>query len=142
MPLFTAEIWVIPDALKYIKTSDASKYIILHSFSCLQSLNFIKLNHPLIGMVIRKSVLLSFKENCVLLGSQSVSIRDNDTADLAAKVVFNLPLVNMGILYFVRFKFVIDRYILSNWQREWSDVGANTLNSIKPVLEDWQSCYR
>ena len=49
--IFTAGIWSIIKALEEIK--NASKYIVFtDSFSCLQALQCMKLEHPLIGMVI------------------------------------------------------------------------------------------
>ena len=53
--VFTAEVWAIIKALEQIKDSNASKYIVFtDSLSCLQALHHMKLEHPLIGMVIRK----------------------------------------------------------------------------------------
>ena len=34
------------------------------------------------------------------------------------------------------------QYIMSSWQDEWNDAGANKLCSMMPVLGDWQSSYR
>ena len=53
--VFTAEVWAIIKALEQIKDSIATKYIVFtDSLSCLQALQHMKLEHPLIGMVIRK----------------------------------------------------------------------------------------
>ena len=53
--IFTAEIWAINTALEKIKNASASKFIIFtDSHSCLQTLLYMKLEHPLIGMAIRK----------------------------------------------------------------------------------------
>ena len=58
--VFTAEVWAIIKALEQIKISSASKYIVFtDSLSCLQALHHMKLEHPLIGMVIRKCVFLN-----------------------------------------------------------------------------------
>ena len=55
--VFTAEVWAIIKALEQIKDSIASKYIAFtDSRSCLQALHHMKLEHPLIGMIIRKGV--------------------------------------------------------------------------------------
>ena len=55
--IFTAEIWAIIKALEQIKYSVASKYIVFtDSLSCLQALQSMKLERPLIGMVIGKCV--------------------------------------------------------------------------------------
>ena len=71
--VFTAEVWAIIKALEQIKISTASKYIVFtDSLSCLQALHHMKLEHPLIGMVIRKCVFLNIakKRHCFLLGTQ------------------------------------------------------------------------
>jgi len=141
--IFSAEIQAILDALNKIKTSDASKFVIFtDSLSCLQALHNMKLEHPLVGMVIRKCVFLSSKKKIVFCWVPShVGIRGNEKADLAAKAALNLPRANMGIP-FSDFKFEINRYILTNWQDDWDNARANKLHSIKPVLGEWQSSYR
>ena len=65
--VFTAEVWANIKALEQNKNSNASKYIVFtDSLSCLQALHHMKLEHPLIGMVIRKCQ----KRYCFLLGTQ------------------------------------------------------------------------
>ena len=71
--IFTAEVWAIIKALEQIKISSASKYIVFtNSLSCLQALHHMKLEHPLIGMVIRKVSLFKYcqKRHYFLLGTQ------------------------------------------------------------------------
>ena len=68
--IFTAEIWAIIKALDEMKNASASKFIIFtDSLSCLQALLYMKLEHPLIGMVIRKCASLNIA-NYVLLCTQ------------------------------------------------------------------------
>ena len=56
--IFTAEIWAIIKALDEMKNASASKFIIFtYSLSCLQALLYMKLEHPLLGMVMRKCVV-------------------------------------------------------------------------------------
>ena len=53
--VFIAEVWAFIKALEQSKDSIASKYIVFtDSLSCIQALHHMKLEHPLIGMVIRK----------------------------------------------------------------------------------------
>ena len=60
--IFTAEVWEIIKALEQIKDSIASKFIVFkHSLSCLRDIHHMKLEHPLIGMVIEKWVFLPRK---------------------------------------------------------------------------------
>ena len=57
--IFTAEISEIIKVLEQIKDSDVFKYIIYtDSLSCIHTFQYMKLEHPLIGMVIRKCGLL------------------------------------------------------------------------------------
>ena len=56
--MFTVEIWTIIKVLEQFKDSVASKYIIfMDSFLYLQALQYMKLEYPLIGIVIWKGVL-------------------------------------------------------------------------------------
>ena len=53
--IFTAEILAIIKALDEIKNTSESTFIIFtDSLLCLQAVLYMKLEHPLIGMVIRK----------------------------------------------------------------------------------------
>ena len=56
--IFTAEVWAITKALEQIHISVESKYIIFTDLLlCLQALENMNLEHPLIGMVIRNEDL-------------------------------------------------------------------------------------
>ena len=72
----TAEVWAIIKALEQMKDSTASKYIVFtDSLSCLQALHHMKLEHPLIGMVIRKCVILNIAKKdigCCFLGYPAI----------------------------------------------------------------------
>ena len=72
--VFTAEVWEIIKALEQIKDSIASKYIVFtDSRSCLQALHHMKLEHPLIGMVIRKCFFLNVaKKDIVFVGYPAI----------------------------------------------------------------------
>jgi len=142
--IFTAEIQAIINALVSIKDMDASKFIIFtDSLSCLQALHSMKLEHPLIGMVIRKCVFLSIANKHVVFCwvPSHVGIAGNEKADSAAKFALNLPRVIMGIPY-TDFKYHINKRVVYNWQNDWNNAGANKLHPVKPVLGDWQSSYR
>ena len=54
-------MWAIIKALEPIKDSTLSDFIIyIDSLSCLKALHYIKLEHPLIGMVTQKCVFLKY----------------------------------------------------------------------------------
>ena len=65
--VFTAETWAIIIALKEIKNASSSKCIVItDSLSCIQALQYMKLEHPLIGMVIRKCLLKDFANKDII----------------------------------------------------------------------------
>ena len=65
--IFSAKIWAIIKSLVQIKDSLASKYIIFtDSLSCLQALQSIRLEHPLIVMRIQKCVFLNFANKNII----------------------------------------------------------------------------
>ena len=133
--IFTAEIWTVIKVLEEIKISVASKDVVFtKSISWLQALQCMKLVHPLIGMVIRKCVVLNFdnKNSIFFWGGvpNHTDIRDNEQADCAAKSALMMPHDSILILNIV------------SWQDDWNCAVANKLPSIKPVLGDWQSYRR
>ena len=142
--VFTAEVWAIIKALEQIKISSASKYIVFtDSLSCLQALHHMKLEHPLIGMAIRKCVFLNIaKKDIVFCWVPShTGIKGNEKADSAAKSALDLPRDKVGVPY-NDFKHCINQYIFSTWQDDWNGAVMNKLHSVKPVLGDWQFSYR
>ena len=139
--IFTAEIWAIIKALEEIKNASASKFIIItDSISCLQALLYMKLEHPLIGMVIPKCVFLSIaNKNIILCWVPShVDIRGNEKPDSAAKSALDLPCAKFGIPY-TDLNYIINQYIFSTWQDDWNGAVMNKFHSVMPVLGDWQS---
>ena len=86
-----------------------------------------KLEHPLIGMVIRKCVFLYFANKVIIFGwlPSHVGIRGNERADSAAKSALDLPHVKVSVLN-TDFKHHINQYILSTWQDDWNGAVVNT----------------
>ena len=58
-----------------------------------------------------------------------------------AKSALEVPHAKVVVPY-IDFKHCINQYILSTWQDNWNGAVANKLNSVKPVLGDWQSSHR
>ena len=102
-----------------------------------------KLEHPLIGTVIRKCVFLNVLKIYIVLCwvPSHTGIKGNEKADFAAKSALDLPRIKVGVPY-TDFKHLISQYIFSPWQVDWNGAVANKLHSVKPVLGDWQSSYR
>ena len=100
--IFTAEFWAIIKTLEEIKNASASIYIIFTDLlPCLQALLYVKLEHPLIGMVIRKCVFLNIVNKDIILCwvPSHIGIRGNVKADSAAKSDLDLPRAHVGVPY-------------------------------------------
>ena len=120
-----------------IKDSIASKYIVFtDSLSCLQALHHMKLEHPLIGMVIRKCGFLNIaKKDIVFCWVPShTGIKGNEKADSAAKSALDLPCAKVGVPY-TDFKHLISQYIFSTWQDDWNGAVMNKLHSSSQTWE-------
>ena len=93
-----------------------------------------KLEHPLIGMVIRKCVFLNLANKDIIFCwiPSHTRIRGNEKAD-SAKSALELPHVKVGVPY----TDCISQYISSTWQ----GAVANKLHFVKPVMGDWQSSF-
>ena len=102
-----------------------------------------KLEHPLIGIVIRKCVFLNIAKKDILFGwvPSHTGIKGSEKADFAAKSALDLPHTKVGVPC-NDFNQCINQYIFSTWQDDWNGAVANKLHSAKPVLGDWQSSYR
>ena len=96
-----------------------------------------KVEHPLIGMVIRKCVFLNIAKKDIVFCwvSSHTGIKGNEKADFAARSALDLPCTKVDVPY-SDFKHCISQYILSTWQDDWNGAVANKLHSVKPVLGD------
>ena len=65
-----------------------------------------KLEHPLIGTVIRKCVFLNISKKSLLF----VGIKGNEKVDSAAKSALDLSRAKVGVPY-TDFKYLINQYI-------------------------------
>ena len=99
-----------------------------------------KLEHPLIGMAIRKCAFLNIANKDIIFCwvRSHVGIKGNEKADSDTKFALDLP----HTVPYTDFKHFISQYIFSTWQDDWNGAAANKLHSVKPVLGDWQSSYR
>ena len=136
--IFTAEVWVIIKALEQIKDSVASMYIIFtDSLPCLQTLQYIKLEHPLIRMVIQKCVFLNFANKDI-----TFCWVPSHVALGAIKRQLLLPsLLWICLVSRLVYPTLIWNTILPNLFFPFGKM-ISKLHSIKPVLGDWQSSYR
>ena len=77
---------------------------------------YMKLEHPLIGMVIRTCVFLNIANKDIIFCwvPSHVSIRGNENAYSAAKSALDLPCAKVGVPY-TDCKHLISQYIFSTW---------------------------
>ena len=99
--IFTAEVSAIIKALDERKDLVASRYIMFtDTLSCLQILHYMKLEHPLIGIVIRRCVLnYANKEFVVVVVVVESLLEVTKKADFAAKSARELPRAKVGVPY-------------------------------------------
>ena len=98
-----------------------------------------KLEHTLIGMVIRKCVFLKFDNKDIMFCwvPSYTGIRCNEKADSAARSALKLLRAEVGVPY-NDFK----HCILSTCHDDWSGAVGNKLHSVMSVLEGSQTSYR
>ena len=99
--IFTAEIWAIIKALEVFLNYVASKYIVFtNSLSSLRTLQFMRLEHPLIGMVIRKCIVLRFdNKDIICVGYLAILVLEVTKRQTAAKSALDLPHAKVGVPY-------------------------------------------
>ena len=100
------------------------------------------LEHPLIGMIIRKCVVFNFaNKDIIFIGYPAILALEVMEMQTQLPSALDLPRVKVGVPH-TDFKHHINEYIRSTWQDDWSGVVANKLHFVKPVLGDWQSFYK
>ena len=136
--IFTAEARAILLALECIEHSNRKRFLIFtNSMSCLQALDHLKIDHPIIEHVICK--LMSLKASgfdihlCWLPGH--VGILGNERADRAAKAARR---TNMQpcLIPPSDFKPIIRKHITAMWQATWDESPLNKLHEIAPIVNE------
>ena len=79
-----------------------------------------KLEHPLIEIVIRNCVFLNCAHSDIIIFwvLSHIDIKGNEKADSAAKSALDLPPVKVGVPY-TDSKHYIRQYLFSTWQGNW-----------------------
>ena len=133
--IFTAEARAILLALEWIEHSNRKRVLIFtDSMSCLQALDHLKIDHPIIEEIISK--LTSLKalgfdiHLCWLPGH--VGIRGNERADRAAKTARRTDM-QPCLIPPSDFKPIIRKHITAMWQNTWDE---SPLNKIAPIVNE------
>ena len=105
--------------------------------SCLQALDHLKIDHPIIEEIISK--LTSLKASgfdihlCWLPGH--VGIRGNEHADRAAKTARRTDM-QPCLIPPSDFKPIIRKHITAMWQNTWDESPLNKLHEIAPIVNE------
>ena len=136
--IFTAEARAILLALECIEHSNRKRFLIFtDSMSCLQALDHLKIDHPIIEEIISK--LMSLKASgfdihlCWLPGH--VGILGNERADRAAKAARRTDM-QPCLIPPSDFKPVIRKHITAIWQSTWDESPLNKLHEIAPIVNE------
>ena len=132
--ILSAEARGILLALSIIESSAHDEFLILtDSFSCLQSIENRKLDHPLIlEIVVTVHQLIASGKRIIFIWLPShTGLAGNVAVDAAAKAALNLA-ESQTPVPFSDFYPLINTHIASHWQRLWNANTNNKLYSIEP----------
>ena len=136
--IFTAEAHAILLALECIEHSNRKRFLIFtNSMSCLQALDHLKFDHPIIEEIISK--LMSLKASgfdlhlCWLPGH--VGILGNERAGRAAKAARRTDM-QPCLIPPSDFKPIIRKHITAMWQATWDESPLNKLHEIAPIVNE------
>ena len=142
--VFTAEAKAIDLALDFIDSCFLhDKFLIFSdSLSVLKALNHTSSKNSQIQKLLEKHhKIANTKEILFCWLPSHVSIIGNEIADRKAKDSLHLNMSTFEIP-FNSFKPLINKYILSEWQKSWDTATFNKLHAIKPVVGNNSSAIR
>jgi ribonuclease HI len=139
--IYTAELKAILLAIKHIKGSVNSKYIIFSdSKSSLQALVSKKLEHPLIQNILEELHSLHTQKRFITLCwlPSHIGIKGNEKADLAAKRSLHQQINDLSIPYSDLRQNIIF-HCHNKWQNIWNQETNNKLHKIYPYISEVNS---
>ena len=142
--VFTAEAKAIDLALDFIDSCFLhDKFLIFSdSLSVLKALNHTSSKNLQIQKLLEKHhKIANTKEILFCWLPSHVGIIGNEIADRKAKDSLHLNMSTFEIP-FNSFKPLINKYILSEWQKSWDTATFNKLHAIKPVVGNNSSAIR
>ena len=142
--VFTAEAKAIDLALDFIDSCFLhDKFLIFSdSLSVLKALNHTSSKNSQIQKLLEKHhKIANTKEILFCWLPSHVGIIGNEIADRKAKDSLHLNMSTFEIP-FNSFKPLINKYILSEWQKSWDTATFNKLHAIKPVVGNNSSAIR
>ena len=142
--VFIAEAKAIDLALDFIDSCFLhDKFLIFSgSLSVLKALNHTSSKNSQIQKLLEKHHNIAYTKEILFCWLPShVGIIGNDIADRTAKDSLHLNMSTFEIP-FNNFKPLINKYILSEWQKSWDTATFNKLHAIKPVVGNDSSAIR
>ena len=142
--VFTAEAKAIDLALDFIDSCfPHDKFLIFSdSLSVLKVLNHTSSKNSQIQKLLEKHHKIADTKEILFCWLPShVGIIGNEIADRKAKDSLHLNMSTFEIP-FNNFKPLINKYILSEWQKSWDTATFNKLHAIKPVVGNNSSAIR
>ena len=141
--IYTAELHAICVAMEYILGTDNDSFMIcVDSMSCLQAIESLNVDNPIILNILELYGTLKTKQkNIVLCWVPShVGIRGNELADDFAKDALYENITYIA-LPFSDYSPAIKEYVRMKWSDFWSLQTENKLHSVQPNLGIWpKSC--
>ena len=134
--IFTAEMKAIDLALDAIAESEDDHFILFSdSLSVLLSLQNKKMDNPLVVNRLYKLHLLSIAHKTIFFCwiPSHISIRGNETADMAAKESLDFNITPSQVPY-TDLKPHINPFIANKWQECWSSCPDNNFFKLSPPL--------
>ena len=143
--IFTAELYAIYKALKYINNNlEFNRFVIFcDSSGALQALQQMY-NRNYLVIKIKKVIKLienDGKEIIMEWIPSHVGIKGNEKADEIAKGALNRNTYNNIKLSYEDYKHIMKNEIMKQWQEEWDQYNSY-LHDIKPKIGNWESSYR
>ena len=138
--VFTAEVEAIRAALKYIRISHMSKFIIFSdSKSVLEALNSQDSKNPLINFALQ--TIYTIMNNGKLIKfcwiPSHIGIKGNENVDRAARDAIHFPdSGNFKVPYTDKFP-QVKKYVHECWQQFWHEQNNQKLYEIKPIIGEF-----
>ena len=137
--IFTAELTAIKLALVCIQNSDRHTFVIcINSLSCLQTIEQLNIDHPLVLDILNRYTTLWSRHKYVKVCwvPSHLGIQGNERADKSAKAAMN-ELPSIMTIPFSDYKPYIHTYIRKKWLDFWDNKLENKCHSVQPTLGCW-----
>jgi hypothetical protein len=134
--IFSAEANAILLALKFVASSEKSKFMICSdSLSCLLAIESCKTQNPFILKIVEiyKSLVAIGKHVIFTWIPSHIGIHGNTVVDQEAKNALDDPVSNCSIPYTDIKPFIV-KYILKRWQDSWDQQIHNKLHEMHSLV--------